>query len=258
MNVEQVRTWARESGAIALHYYNAVEARRKPDRSMVTAADEEIERLLRARIMDAYPQHGIVGEEGKNHQADAEYLWALDPIDGTGAFVGGLPVWGISIGLLRHGRPVLGCFYMPALEEWYEAEQDGPALFNGQPTEVLRDGLLDSESWICVPSNIHRQYQIDYPGKVRSLGSMAAYVCYVARGTAAGALVGRPKLWDVAAGLMVLERAGGQARLLSGAPLDLQAMLHGQAAPEPVIVGSPDALDLLQQRIQIRRRPQRG
>lgn len=254
MNLDQVRTWARESGAIALHYYNAVEARRKPDRSMVTAADEEIERLLRERIMAAYPQHGIVGEEGKNHNAGAEYVWALDPIDGTGAFVSGLPVWGISIGLLQHGRPVLGCMYMPALDEWYEADLDGPALFNSRPTEVLRTDLLDSESWICAPSNAHRRYDITYPGKVRSLGSMAAYVCYVARGTAAGALVGRPKLWDVAAGLAVLDRAGGAALLLSGAPLDLQPMLQGQSAPEPVIVGSPAALDMLRAHIQIRRR----
>lgn len=252
MNLEQVRTWATEAGAIALHYYNAVEVRRKPDRSVVTAADEEIERLLRERIMATYPQHGIIGEEGKNHQLDAEYLWALDPIDGTSAFVGGLPVWGISIGLLQRGRPVLGCFYMPAVGEWYEADLQGPALFNGQPTEVLRDGLLDSESWICVPSNVHRQYNINYPGKVRSLGSMAAYLCYVARGTAAGALVGRPKLWDVAAGLAVLTRAGGAARLLSGAPLDLNTMLQGQPAPEPVIIGSLAALDMLQSRIQIR------
>jgi myo-inositol-1(or 4)-monophosphatase len=256
MNLEQVRTWAREAGAIALHYYNAVEARRKPDRSVVTAADEEIERLLRERIMRTYPEHGIVGEEGNNHHSMAEYLWALDPIDGTSAFVSGLPVWGISIGLLQRGRPVLGCFYMPVLDEWYEADLDGPALFNGQPTEVLRENLLDSESWICVPSNIHRQYAIDYPGKVRSLGSMAAYVCYVARGTAAGALVGRPKLWDVAAGLAVLERAGGAAQLLSGGPLDLHPMLQGQSAPEPVIVGSPAALAMLQARIQVRpRRP---
>lgn len=255
MKIEQVRGWAQEAGAIALHYYNAVEARRKPDRSIVTAADEEIERLLRERIMAAYPEHGILGEEGQDHNREAEFVWALDPIDGTSAFVGGLPVWGISIGLLQRGHAVLGCFHMPALDEWYEAGLTGPARFNGEPIEVLRDGLLDSEAWICVPSNVHRRYRIEYPGKVRSLGSMAAYVCYTARGTAAGALVGQPKLWDIAAGLAILQRAGGGARLLvSGAPLDLRALMAGGPAPEPVIVGSPPALDMLRQRITLARR----
>lgn len=253
MQLEQIREWAREAGEIARHYYNAVEARRKADRSMVTTADEEIERLLRARIMAAYPQHGILGEEGKNHQTSAEYLWAIDPIDGTGAFVSGLPIFGISIGLLRHGHPVLGCFYMPVLDEWYEAGLGGPARFNGAPIEVLRHDLLDSEAFICVPSNVHRRYTINYPGKVRSLGSMAAYVCYVARGTAAGAVIGRPRLWDVAAGLAILERAGGGARLLrSRTPLDVRTMLDRQPAPEPVVVGSPEAVELLLDRVKVR------
>ncbi|HEX6289189.1 MAG TPA: inositol monophosphatase family protein [Herpetosiphonaceae bacterium] len=255
MELQQIRTWAREAGAIGLKYYNAVEARRKPDRSYVTAADEEIERLLRTRIKASYPDHGVLGEEEGQHNIDAEYLWALDPIDGTGAFVSGLPIWGISIGLLRRGHPILGCFYMPVLNEWYEVDLEGPALFNGQPVEVMREGLLDPEAWICVPSNIHRRYTINYPGKVRSFGSMAAYVCYVARGIAAGALIGQPKLWDIAAGMAMLERAGGGARLLrSGAPLDLRQMLTGRAAPEPVVVGSPEAVELLLDRIKMRER----
>lgn len=253
MELEQVRGWAREAGAIGRSYYNAVEARRKPDHSVVTAADIEIEQLLRARITAAYPAHGILGEEGSAVDTDAEYLWALDPIDGTGAFVSGLPIWGISIGLLQRGRPVLGCFYMPALDEWYEADIAGPALFNGTPIEVQQDDLLDSEAWICAPSNTHRRYAINYPGKVRSLGSMAAYVCYVARGNCAGALLGRPRLWDIAAGMAVLERAGGGARLLqSQTPLDLRAMLTGRPAPEPVVVGSPPALEMLLERVRVR------
>lgn len=253
MELEQVRGWAQEAGRIALQYYNVVEARRKADRSFVTAADEEIEQMLRARIKAAYPQHGILGEEQGRYHTDAEYLWVLDPIDGTAAFVSGIPIWGISIGLLQHGRPILGCFYMPALDEWYEADVAGPALFNRQPTEVTHDDLLDSEAWIGVPSNVHRRYTINYPGKVRSLGSMASYLCYVARGTAVGALVGRPKLWDIAAGLAILQRAGGDARLLhSRASLDVGVMLKGQPAPEPVVVGSPEAVEMLLDCIQVR------
>jgi len=252
MRLEQVRAWAREASEIALHYYNAVAPRHKPGGSFVTDADIEIERLLRAKIKQAYPHHGIIGEEGQNDHVSAEYLWAIDPIDGTGLFVDGLPGWGISIGLLHHAHPVLGCFYLPLVDEWYEADLEGPALFNGHPVTARDEGLLDINAWIAVPSNIHRRYQINYPGKVRSLGSMAAAVCYVARGNAAGALIGRSKIWDIAAGLALLERAGGGARLLhSRAPLDLRTMLRGESAPEPVVVGSPAALELLLNRVRV-------
>jgi len=250
MDLEQVKAWAREAGAVALAGYSKPEVRRKPDRSYVTAADEAIEQLLRTRIKAAYPDHGIVGEEASSFQAEAEYLWALDPIDGTGAFVAGLPIWGISIGLLQRGHPVLGVFFLPALGEWYEAGLDGPARFNGQPIEVMHDRLLDSQSYICVPSDVHRRYRIDYPGKVRSLGSMAAYVCLVARGSAAGAVVGRPKLWDIAASTAILERAGGELRLLpSGAPLDFGPMLAGASAPSTVLAGSHEATTMLSERV---------
>ena len=250
MNLQLIKEWVREGSEIALHYYNRVEAERKPDRSFVTAADLEIEALLRERITQTYPDHGILGEEEAQHHTDAEYVWAIDPIDGTGAFVDGIPIWGISIGLLRQGRSVMGCFYMPAINEWYEVDLDGPALFNGQPIEVRTTNLLDSEAAICAPSNMHRRYSIDYPGKVRSLGSTAAYMCYVARGTAVGALLGWSKLWDIAAGMAIVQRAGGDTRLLfSNQPLDLRTMLNGDYPSEPLIVGSPAALDLLADRV---------
>lgn len=257
MNLEQVRTWARDGGQIALHYYNAVEAQRKPDHSFVTAADVEIEALLRARIREAYPEHGILGEEDRPYSTDAEYVWAIDPIDGTGSFVDGVPIWGISIGLLRYGEPVFGTFHMPAVNEWYEVDFDGPPLFNGQPIKVRTTDILDTEASIYTPSNAHRRYTIRYPGKVRALGSTAAHMCYVARGKAIGALLGWPKLWDIAAALAILRRAGGDARLLSGAPLNLRSMLNGSYPPEPVIVGSPPALHELSERIHLRSREQR-
>lgn len=106
-------SWAAEAGAIALGHFNVVAARRKPDRSVVTAADEEIETLLRARIAAAFPEHGIVGEEQGRQDADREFVWALDPIDGTSAFVSGLPHWGISIGLLQ-ARPAGAGLLLPA------------------------------------------------------------------------------------------------------------------------------------------------
>src|SRR5919199_985576 len=215
MGIKVVHGWGGEGGNIAPHFFNSVEARLKADRSVVTAADEEIEVLLRRRIAGAYPEHAIIGEEQGGATPGAEYLWAIDPIDGTSAFVQGLPIWGISIGLLRHEIPILGCFYLPLLQEWYEAGLEGPATFTGTPIHVAHDNLLDSEAWLSVPSDSHRLYSIDYPGKTRSLGSMAASLCYVARGTAAGALPGRAHILDIAAGPALLRRARGDVQLLS-------------------------------------------
>ena len=252
MNLQTVRDWAEEAGKISLHYFNEVEVRIKADRSVVTAADEEIEQLLRNRIRAAYPDHSIIGEEQEGGHSDAPYSWAIDPIDGTSNFVDGLPIWGISIGLLDHGVPVLGCFYMPLINEWYEADIEGPAMFNNKPITVTGGDLLDSETWICVTSNVHRRYHIDHPGKVRSLGSLAAFLCYVARGTAAGAIIGAPYIWDIAAGLAVLRRAGGDIKTLrSGESIDLGSF--GRRKPrEPLIAGSPAAIAMLRERVRVR------
>ncbi|MBA3947748.1 MAG: inositol monophosphatase [Herpetosiphonaceae bacterium] len=249
-----VHNWVAEASQIARQSYNHVAMRRKADHSPVTVADEQIETLLRTRIRAAYPDHMILGEEQGVSGGSSPYVWALDPIDGTTNFGYGLPIWGISVGLLYNNVPVLGCFYMPLLDEWYEADLSGPALFNGEPITVAADTQLDdTEAWMCVPSNIHRRYRCDYRGKVRVLGSAAAYVSYVAHGKAAGALLGRVKIWDVAATFAILERAGGAARYLgSDLPVELGPLLDGRSAPAPIIVGSPAALDLLQATITVR------
>lgn len=85
----------------------------------VTAADREAEAALRRRIEQAWPDHGIVGEEYGSDRSEADFVWVLDPVDGTRAFIAGLPVWTTLIGLCHHGRPVLGVIAQPALGEVY-------------------------------------------------------------------------------------------------------------------------------------------
>lgn len=89
----------------------------KADGSAVTVADRDAEAAMRERIAARFPSHGIVGEEYGVEREDAEWVWVLDPIDGTGAFVCGLPTFGTLIGLLREGRPVLGILDQPVQEE---------------------------------------------------------------------------------------------------------------------------------------------
>jgi myo-inositol-1(or 4)-monophosphatase len=235
---DELRAWLREAGVIARQHFNHVAGRRKADSSWVTEADEAIERVLAERIAARYPQHGVIGEEQTRRATAAEFLWAIDPLDGTASFVAGLPLWSVSLGLLRHGVPYLGLVYVPLLDDCYWAGPEGPAFLNGRPIHVAAPRAWDSEDWIAVPSNSHRRFTIDFLGRTRAIGSTAASFCYVARGAAVGALVGRAGIWDVAAGLVILRAAGGIVASLSGAPLDIAALLDGKRLPEPVVVGA--------------------
>ena len=113
-------------GVILPYFRNAGLVEAKGDGSPVTAADRGAEALLRERIADRFPQHGIVGEEFGAEQEGAEFVWVIDPIDGTGAFVSGLPTFGTLIGLLQEGRPLLGVLEQPVLgERWLGVDAPG-------------------------------------------------------------------------------------------------------------------------------------
>lgn len=254
IDIEEVRSWARESGEIAKHYFNGGTEQRKADRSWVTQADMDIEQLLTKRINASYPQHGIMGEERGVHHVDREFVWALDPLDGTDAFVSGLPIWGVSIGLLRSGKPYAGLIYLPLMDEYYWTDADGVAYWNGHPIQVKQEQRVDSSDWIAVPSKAHLEYNITFRGKTRALGSIAAYFCYIARGSAVGALLGRPRLWDIAAGVAILQAAGGVTVGLSGAPLNLGAMLHGGPSAERIVLATPPLLANILESIEVRPR----
>jgi myo-inositol-1(or 4)-monophosphatase len=253
IDLSELRGWAREGGAIARGYFQNTAGRRKADRSWVTEGDIEVERILVQRISARYPDHGIIGEEKARHALKQEFVWAIDPIDGTACFVAGLPSWGVSIGLLRHGIPYLGVFYMPISDEIYWSVPGGGAFFNDTPIHVAGPGEWDNESWISVPSNSHRRYTINFSGKVRSLGSTVADLCFVARGSATGTLLTRCAIWDLAAGLSILREAGGMYIGLSGQMPDLPAMAQdGSLLPEPLLAAGPDHLDRLRAVIGLR------
>lgn len=250
-DLDELRSWAHEGGAIARRYFNHAVARRKADSSLVSAADEEIEQLLVSRISARYPQHGILGEEQGRQGGISEFLWALDPLDGTAAFLAGLPLWGVSIGLLRAGRPYLGVVYLPLLDDDYWAIEDGGAWLNGQPIHVRPPREWDSEDWLAAPSNLHRRYRIDFRGKVRSTGSTAASLLYVARGSALAALVSRAAIWDLAGALAILNAAGGAAAYLSGAPFEPGAFSDGRPIREPTIFAEPSQLPAIRAMIEV-------
>jgi myo-inositol-1(or 4)-monophosphatase len=254
IDIEELCAWARESGDIALRLFNRARAQRKADNSPVTEADVAIERILVERIAARYPDHGIIGEEQTRFDITKEYVWALDPIDGTASFVAGLPVWGISIGLLHHGVPYAGLFYMPLTDDCYWAIDDR-AFLGHQPicVDTKPEHAWESEDWLAIPSDAHRRLEIDFIGKTRSLGSAAAAICYVARGSALGAVLTYATIWDLAGGIAILKAAGGVGVTLAGTPFDPATLIDGRALREPLLFGAPGTVDSLRRHIRVRR-----
>ncbi len=101
----------------------------------------------------------------------------------------------------------------------------------------------DADLFIASHSDLHRSGGTRFPGKVRSLGSTAYHMALVARGAAVAALLGRPRIWDIAAGAAMLCAVGGELRYVSGAPVELAALLCGERAPEPIVAAAPGKFD---------------
>lgn len=238
----------REAGRLALAARrDDLRVRDKADHTPVSEVDERIEALLAARIRSRFPVHRILAEEGNLGGEDVDFTWVLDPLDGTRAYLSGLPVWGISVGILQRGRPLAGAFYLPAVGELYTGHAGG-AFLNGQPLAPPRTGLEDRTAFLAVPSNWYQLYDIDY-GRLRSLGSAAAHLVYVARGAAVGALLRPVRLWDLVGVWPLLTVLGVELRYLSGAAVEIAPLLDGRPAPGPILAARADLITLLLQRI---------
>lgn len=240
---------SREAGAIALEHFGRAGWETKPDHSIVTVADRECERAARDRIRGAFPGANVLGEETSTAagvlalaKGDA---WVLDPIDGTAGFTAQLPTFGVSIGLLRDGEPVLGVLYLPRTDETYCADFSGDAFWGARPARTPPPDEVDARTFLCVTSTAHVEYRIRFPGKTRSLGSTAMHVALVARGAAVGAIL-EPAIWDVAAAIPILRRAGGDIfELETGARLDVPAWVRDGARERALLACAPGSLEPL-------------
>jgi myo-inositol-1(or 4)-monophosphatase len=241
-------SWVRQAGDIALSYFRKIEQIQfKEDKTFVTQADVEVEAFLVERLRAAYPDYGLIAEEGARGPANpaVPYTWAVDPVDGTTAFTQGVPGWGVAVGLLHRQQPCFGLFYMPLLDD---------LTCTAFPPE--RSGLRSEwgpRGFLAVSASSHRNFEFNLP-YLRTLGSAGAGLVYTARGSATAAFLPRVRLWDLVAGAAILHQAGGELCYLSGAPIDYAALAQGQQAPESVIAGHPNLLAGLQQAIIRRRR----
>jgi myo-inositol-1(or 4)-monophosphatase len=185
----------------------------KTDKSdIVTEADEQANRIITTVIENEFPDHSIFSEESAFVEGDSPYKWVIDPVDGTGNFAHGNPQYSVSIALLEDGRPVLGVVYVPETDETFHAIE-GQAAFKGDTKIVTTDRDSLDESMLLSgydPDGSFLTHFYDETQGVRSLGSAALNLCYLANGSADAVWEYDTYPWDVAAGLVIARMAGAR------------------------------------------------
>ncbi|MFV0292964.1 MAG: inositol monophosphatase family protein [Paracoccus sp. (in: a-proteobacteria)] len=213
---------ARQAGTLALGYFNDrdsldIETKRSLT-DMVSIADRNVEQLIREALQAEFPDDALLGEEYGLIPGSTGATWAVDPIDGTGPFLNGLPGWCVSIGLMDDQGPLAGALYVPVLDEMFLGARDMGATLNGRPIRAtdrfdLSTGLLGFGQNDRVPpariAELHQELATAGIGWVR-YGSGALMLAYVAAGRLVGYCEPRMSLWDCLAAYAIIEAAGGR------------------------------------------------
>ena len=216
---------ARGAGGILSKYFGGnldVEFKDDRQRDPVTNADTEAQAFLERGIAASFPDHGVLGEEDEanaaaDNAAARDFLWVLDPLDGTKNFLHGLPVYASSVGVLYRGEPVVGAVYTP----WpsagggvvHHARRGGGAFTDGVPIAALSADAPSSGQLATIPGSFDWLYRFDKPvrgktGDPRVTGSIAYELVLVARGVTQYMYTSNPHMWDVAGGVAVAMEAG--------------------------------------------------
>lgn len=208
-----------------------VDARHKQVGGLVTQVDHAIQAQVRDELAGAFPEVGFLGEEMAAEEqrtaltaGESSGLWCLDPLDGTSNFAAGIPIFGLSLALLREGEPQLGVVLDPVREELFTAVRGAGAYCNGHPLSVRRTprladcvGVLDLKR---LPRQTALRLVTDQPfHSQRNFGSSVLEWCWLAAGRVDFYLHGGQNLWDFAAGALIAQEAGADIATLKGEPL---------------------------------------
>jgi len=233
---------AREAGARLREFFSqGVETEYKGDVDLVTVADRTVEKLIRTRLAEAFPEHGVYGEEGTRERMEGEFRWYVDPLDGTTNFAHGFPQFCVSLGLEQRpaglapgedGTIVAAVIYDPMRDDLYTAERSRGARLNGKTIHVSRIPEL-AESLVATgfPShkrhlspNVHFYHEFTLRSHgVRRAGSAALDLAYVASGRLEAFWEFNLNPWDTAAGFLLVEEAGGLVTDFAGGPFQLNS-----------------------------------
>ena len=213
---------ARLAGQRAMEEINFIKISIKNNSELVTQADARCQQIIVERIKETYPDHGFIAEEGaeggifKQQPRGAELLWwVIDPIDGTTNFAHRMLLFTISIAVIHEGVPIVGVVFDPATDSMFTAVKGGEAQLNGRRIIASKDTINEFSS-----IGLDSRYDDGVPGwtceilqrtRFRNLGTTALQLAYVAKGSLIATIANRPKLWDVAAGVLIAEAAGAVA-----------------------------------------------
>ncbi len=211
---------ARQAAAVLREGHgHAEEVNFKGEVDLVTEWDKRSERLIVGALQQAYPDHGIMAEEGARENSHSEFRWVIDPLDGTTNFAHGLPVFAVSIALLHHGRVIAGVVADALRDEYYTAAAGEGAHVDGRPirvsqTDDLGVSLLGTGLPYDIRSNPNNNLDhfVNFAVRsqaVRRIGSAALDLAWTAAGRFDGYWEYRLHPWDVAAGALIVAEAGG-------------------------------------------------
>lgn len=255
---------ARGAGAIlAGHFGRPLEVEYKDDKKQdpVTLADKESQDYLSKAISDSYPEHGIIGEEDtqESEGTASEFLWVLDPLDGTTNFLNGLPIYGVSIGVLHRGVPIAGALFIPWPGEnrgvVLHARKGGGAWIGDERLTIPNADGPEANRPVGLPASFGGQFRFGREmgrrvGQVRITGSIVYELALTACGQLQYAIIGGPRIWDVAGGVLIVAEAGGTVlvrprRSRQWKPIDVVSPSWEAGAPTLKEVRSWSALMVL-------------
>jgi len=237
-----VERLADASGDVIRRYFRRrIAIDTKDDDSPVTAADREAEAAIRKIIEAEHPDHGILGEEHGTTRLGADFVWVIDPIDGTKSFISGVPVFGTLIALLHEGKPVVGAIDQPITRERWMAAAGGPATLNGRPVTTRACAGLDAATLTSTSPDMFTGADADVFGRLRAAVGLVryGYDCYGYAMLASGhidlVLESQLAPYDYCALVPVVEAAGGVLSDWSGRALDLGSDGRMLGAGDPAL-----------------------
>lgn len=223
---------AKEAGALQLDKLpKAKQIQYKGKFNIVTEVDKACEKLICDFLKERFPSHDILAEEGTELKTKSEWLWVVDPLDGTVNYAHGYPLFSVSIALLHKGRPAVGVVYEPNRGELFAAERGGGAMLNDKPIRVSQtkdvySSMIATGFAYNVADTLRNNLDIFERfiikcHAIRRDGVASTDMCYVACGRYDGFWELYLKPWDIAAASVIVEEAGGALSMFDGRPLDI-------------------------------------
>ncbi|HAU66530.1 TPA: hypothetical protein DCW61_04240 [Candidatus Uhrbacteria bacterium] len=219
--------------------------KQKPDNSFVTTVDTGVEDIMRQRIRAAYPDHGIVGEEGGAFQTDAEFIWCIDPIDGTAEFISGLPIYGVLLSLYQKGRPILGMIDHPSLGIRLCAQAGRGSFIDNIPIKITNNShkLIQKEMFAIGPKFMFEKQdagQVYDVLKKTFLKIEEIQNCHwhtrLLKGEFAAVVDYGLRSWDISPVQLLVEEAGGKF-------IEIENRIIDGKDRHAIIFGKPDVVD---------------